>query len=213
MGPIHYYFPLCFIHLYFNKISKTIIYSSIIPFSEGTGKTATITEAICQLVLTQPHSRILVTATSNAAADELALRLLKYMHNACYFDHNVYRLYAANVLHEVIDPQLLANSNYTLHSLPGWAMLSKYRVIISTLFTSGRLILQPPLSSAKHFTHVFVDECGSATESAALIPIAVCSSWGKINAHVILAGDPKQLGPVVNSTIAERMGYGITKKK
>lgn len=144
----------------------------VFSYSIGTGKTATITEAICQLVLTQPNSRILVTATSNAAADELALRLLKYLRNACYFNHNVYRLYASNVLREVTDPQLLANSNYSLSSLPDWIMLSKYRVIISTLMTSGRLMLVAPKSSAKHFSHLFIDECGSATETAALIPIA-----------------------------------------
>lgn len=38
--------------------------------------------------------------------------------------------------------------------------------------------------------------------------ISVCSSEGQINAHIILSGDPKQLGPVVQSKIAEKMGYG-----
>lgn len=113
-----------------------------------------------------------MTATSNAAADELALRLLKYLHSECYFHHNVYRLYAANVQREVDDPHLLANSNYKLGSLPAWEILSKYRVLICTLTTSGRLNLVLPLQSNTHFTHLFVDECGSATETAALIPIA-----------------------------------------
>lgn len=170
-----------------------------------------------------------MTATSNAAADELAQRLLQYLHNACYFNHKVYRLYAANVQREVTDPQLLANSNYNLGGLPEWQMLSRYRVLVCTLMTSGRLNLAAPRSSAGHFTHLFVDECGSSTETAALIPIAgklitlindakclnycnsinsVCSSMGKINAHVILAGDPKQLGPVIISKMAEKMGFG-----
>lgn len=131
-----------------------------------------MTEAICQLLRTQPQSRILVTATSNAAADELALRLFKYVHTGCYFQHNVYRLYAANVQREVTDTQLLANSNYQLRSLPTWEILSKYRVLICTLTTAGRLNLAPPSKSDTHFTHLFVDECGSATETAALIPIA-----------------------------------------
>lgn len=30
----------------------------------------------------------------------------------------------------------------------------------------------------------------------------------QINAHVILSGDPKQLGPVVQCKIAEKLGYG-----
>lgn len=31
---------------------------------------------------------------------------------------------------------------------------------------------------------------------------------GKINVHVILSGDPKQLGPVIISKTAEQMGFG-----
>lgn len=30
----------------------------------------------------------------------------------------------------------------------------------------------------------------------------------RINAHIILSGDPKQLGPVVQCKIAEKQGYG-----
>lgn len=133
-----------------------------------------------QLLRTQPASRILVTATSNAAADELTLRLLKYLRNGCYFDHNLYRLYAAAVQREVSEPQLLeeVNSNYRLKRLPEWKILNKYRIIVCTLTTAGRFMLQPPMDdsrenpSANHFTHLFIDECGSATETASLVPIA-----------------------------------------
>lgn len=140
----------------------------------GTGKTATVTEAILQLLQTNPHSRILVTATSNAAADELTLRLLKYLRNGCYFDHNLYRVYAATVQREVAEPQLLdgVNSNYKLKKLPEWEILQKYRIIVCTLATAGRFMLEPPMSCETHFSHLFIDECGSATETAVLVPIA-----------------------------------------
>lgn len=127
------------------------------------------------------NNRILVTATSNAAADELTLRLLKYLRNGCYFDHNLYRLYAVGVQREVTDPELLQkeNSNYNLKRLPEWEILKKYHIIICTLTTAGRFMLQPPDNSigrenpaANHFTHLFIDECGSATETASLVPIA-----------------------------------------
>lgn len=156
------------------KIVDKFLSENIVLFScfVGTGKTSTVTEAVCQLLHTQQLSRILVTATSNAAADELAQRLLKYLRNSCYFDHNVYRLYAANVQREVSDPLLLDNSNYEMSSLPDWRILKKFRVIVCTLSTAGRLTLELPLSIEKHFTHLFIDECGSATETATLIPIA-----------------------------------------
>lgn len=119
-----------------------------------------------------------MTATSNTAADELTLRLLKYLRNGCYFDHNLYRLYAATVQREVTEPQLLEekNSNYLLKSLPEWRILEKYRIIICTLTTAGRFMLKSPdhgeNPSAHHFTHLFIDECGSSTETASLIPMA-----------------------------------------
>jgi helicase MOV-10 len=60
-----------------------------------------------------------------------------------------------------------------------------------------------------HFTHVFIDECASATEPSALIPIAgLITSTKQVNGQIILAGDIKQLGPVVKTQFAEKMGYG-----
>ena len=43
----------------------------------GTGKTSTVVEAIKQVWRTDPHSRVLVAAPSNTAADLLASRLLE----------------------------------------------------------------------------------------------------------------------------------------
>lgn len=49
---------------------------------------------------------------------------------------------------------------------------------------------------------MFIDESGSTTEPSTLVPIAgVISSDDKIHGQIVLAGDPKQLGPVV---IAEK---------
>ncbi|KAG4075091.1 hypothetical protein HA402_008156 [Bradysia odoriphaga] len=64
-----------------------------------------------------------------------------------------------------------------------------------------------------HFTHLFIDECESATESFTLLPIALCSSSGKINAHIVLSGDPNQLGPVVREDVARKMTMGTSMLK
>ena len=57
-----------------------------------------------------------------------------------------------------------------------------------------------------HFTHIFLDECGQAVEPEALIPLAgLIDPENKFGGQVVLAGDPKQLGPVLQSPIAIRV--------
>ena len=59
------------------------------------------------------------------------------------------------------------------------------------------------------FTDVFIDEAGFATETATLVPIAgILHIRGGGRQQVVLAGDPKQLGPVVHSPIAEKARFG-----
>ena len=57
------------------------------------------------------------------------------------------------------------------------------------------------------FSYVFIDEAGQATEPDSMIPFGLLSSnygyVGKLCGQVVLAGDPKQLGPVVLSKISK----------
>lgn len=89
--------------------------------------------------------------------------------------------------------------------------------------------------SESHFTHVFVDEAGHAVETECLVPLAGKENklmmfslmvmslfyvlvddhcvWNKglLNAktgQVVLAGDPKQLGPILRSPFASKYGLG-----
>lgn len=65
--------------------------------------------------------------------------------------------------------------------------------------------------SRDFFSHIFIDEAGSATESQIMIAIAgLCSSKRKIHANLVLAGDPKQLGPLIKSQQAAKLGYGMS---
>ena len=63
-----------------------------------------------------------------------------------------------------------------------------------------------------HFSHVFIDECGHATEPEALIALAgilesdMCEPDG---GQVVFAGDPEQLGPVLRSPVAIKHGLGM----
>lgn len=53
---------------------------------------------------------------------------------------------------------------------------------------------------AGHFTHFFVDEAGHAVEPECLIPVAGLLDPSK--GHLVMAGDPKQLGPILRSKAA-----------
>lgn len=117
-----------------------------------------------------------------------------------------YFRFAASVRRSCNNDDLLDHSNFDEHRIPCLAELYKYRIVISTLTVSGRL-LQAKMDS-NHFTHLFIDECESAAEAFTLLPIALCSSMKKINAHVVLSGDPHQLGPVVRHTMAKQMTMG-----
>jgi helicase MOV-10 len=172
----------------------------------GTGKTSTIVETICQLYRMVPASRILVTAQSNSACDELSARLLQALPSG-----DMYRIYAPYILRKMerIDPELQAISNVKAGTFgyPSWDELYAKRIVVCTLTTAGRLVLARV--NKRHFTHVFIDECASATEPAALVPIVgVITGKNRIYGNIVLAGDIQQLGPTLKSRFAFRLGYG-----
>ena len=62
----------------------------------------------------------------------------------------------------------------------------------------------------KHFTHVFIDEAGYSTEPETVIPIANLLDIRQANGgQLVLAGDPKQLGPVITNNLAKTYSLGM----
>jgi helicase MOV-10 len=55
-----------------------------------------------------------------------------------------------------------------------------------------------------HYTHIFVDEAGQATEPEVMISVATLAGCDLTN--VVLSGDPKQLGPIIRSSVARVLG-------
>ncbi|XP_069765517.1 RNA helicase Mov10l1 isoform X5 [Narcine bancroftii] len=153
----------------------------------GTGKTVTILEAILQIYFTLPDSRILATAPSNSAADLLCLRL----HESSLLKQG--DMYIPEIV------QLYSKDGEDL-----WDA-SRCRIIISTCSTAG-LFFQIGLRTG-HFTHVFVDEAGQASEPECLIPLLLVSEK---DGQIVLAGDPMQLGPIIKSRIATTYGLSIS---
>ncbi|XP_023681367.1 putative helicase mov-10-B.1 isoform X2 [Paramormyrops kingsleyae] len=169
----------------------------------GTGKTVTLVEAIKQ-VAKNKSAHILACAPSNSAADLLCERLLG--------DHlerrNVYRLYASSVDPKNIPNKLQECCNFENDGFvfPSKKTLMTYSVLVTTLYTAGRFVTGGfPMN---HFTYIFVDEAGQATEPETIISIA-----GLLQAEtgqVVLAGDPKQLGPIIRSTLAKEYGLDLS---
>uniref|UniRef100_G1P7T8 RNA helicase Mov10l1 n=1 Tax=Myotis lucifugus TaxID=59463 RepID=G1P7T8_MYOLU len=161
----------------------------------GTGKTVTIIEAVLQVYHALPDSRILVCAPSNSAADLVCLRL----HESCLLrPGTMVRVNATCRFEETIAEAIKA---YCKDGEDIWKA-SRFRIIISTCSSAG-LFYQIGVRVG-HFTHVFVDEAGQASEPECLIPLGLVSD---ISGQIVLAGDPMQLGPVIKSRLA--MAYGL----
>ncbi|KAI5748639.1 hypothetical protein M8J76_005035 [Diaphorina citri] len=60
---------------------------------------------------------------------------------------------------------------------------------------------------AGYFTHCVIDEAGQATEPEVLVPISLLH---RDNGHVVLAGDPLQLGPTVFSKLGQQLELRIS---
>ncbi|XP_037716828.1 uncharacterized protein LOC119551516 [Drosophila subpulchrella] len=174
----------------------------------GTGKTATICEAIYQLYVRRPETHILVLAGSNTACDEVALRLLKAIAKAPESQPRpLTRIFSASCDRRIdnIDDLLLEYSNmYALHFYPAVQAVHQYRIVVCTLSLAGKLSTGG-FAQGDVFSHVFVDEAAASTEAEVLMGITCTLSP---TSNLILSGDHKQLGPVLQSQRANEWGLG-----
>lgn len=156
---------------------KNIVNSTAFPFPyvvfgpPGTGKTSCLVEAIAQILKVKPDSRILVSAQSNSACDEVGVRLLKYV-SPCF----IYRQYTTSLLNPnkgKTNPQLKVISNLRNDSSddPSVQEFASFRVVIATLMGTSRLLQLNHEDKIRKFDYIFVDECASSTEPEALVPI------------------------------------------
>ncbi|KAA8496511.1 putative RNA helicase SDE3 [Porphyridium purpureum] len=173
----------------------------------GTGKTLVLVDAICAVLKKSPGERILACAPSNAAADVIASRLMSRLKKGVLLRYKA----ASCGVKESVSAEELDYTNWNddegrfeQHS---HEKLSKYSVLVTTCNmawtlseTSMRQSCEPLI-----FQWIFVDEAGYATE-----PDLLCAFANKVTSRsrVILFGDPKQLGPVVMSRVAEKAGLG-----
>ncbi|GAA6223939.1 RNA helicase Mov10l1 isoform X1 [Lates japonicus] len=164
----------------------------------GTGKTVTLIEAILQVYHFLPSSRVLVCTPSNSAADLICIRLHDsgFLHTA-----SLARVNASCRQGESI-PEVLRQYSRAGEDI---RHASFHRIVVSTCSSAGMFHnIGLPVG---HFTHVFLDEAGQATEPESLIPVSLVSER---DGQIVLAGDPCQLGPVVKSKLAAAFGLGLS---
>ncbi|XP_033328598.2 putative RNA helicase armitage isoform X1 [Megalopta genalis] len=182
----------------------------------GTGKTITLCEAIVQIFSTMPSSRLLIATPSNSSANLIAERLLD---SKILKPGDMVRLVAHHCIGSDLIPdkllpycataELAEEGTHERRKYNGvgprlnctMSILGRHRITIGTCIALG--ILHNIGFPHGHFTHVLVDEAGQATEPEIMIPLNfIHSDYGQ----VVLAGDPLQLGPVVQSNIAKYFG-------
>jgi helicase MOV-10 len=172
----------------------------------GTGKTVTLVESILQIWNSTLDSKILACAPSNTAADLLVQRLSKHIGT-----NEMIRLNSSNRNKDSVPSNVLpycpVERNTGAFVIPSADVMREFRVVISTCVTSGRLHILG--LSRGEFTHIFVDESGQAMEPECLVPI---NCFADQETKVILTGDPKQLGPVVRSVVANDSKLPIASK-
>ena len=65
-----------------------------------------------------------------------------------------------------------------------------------------------------HFSHVFIDEAGQGMEPECFVPIAgLLKTTGSQIGQLVLAGDPKQLGPIIRSPLATMVSEQIDSQR
>ena len=170
----------------------------------GTGKTVTVVESILQTLKAtrnDPAARILVCAPSNTATDVIVQRLVSHIQTT-----EMLRLMAYSRDSSTVPEDIMQYTNYDQESdsfvVPDLNKLKGYRILAATISSGSKL---PNNGLANHFTHVFVDEAGHQTEPETL-GCLVSVTRQDILPSITLAGDPKQLGPIIRSDLAKKFG-------
>ncbi|KAL5288842.1 MOV10 family protein [Megaselia abdita] len=175
----------------------------------GTGKTTTIVECIIQLLNKDKTNRILVTAQSNSACDEITMRLKNILYSGCDQKPIVLRIYSQTYRGSIerVDDDFYEISNvcHSTHFYPTVEVLKEYRVIISTPFLVG-MYHNSGLKKGV-FSHIFFDENASVS-----IPEALCSISGvwSQDTRIVLSGDPKQLGHIFKYKANQKFGFDLS---
>jgi len=160
-------------------------------------------EAIKQMYKNSSTSKILVMAPSNEAADNLLRRLDSIPKS------DMFRMMAYNRNRASVDENVIKYCNYANDAFQMPENVKQYRVIVSTLSMAAKLYNNG--FSDNHFDSFLIDEAGYCWEPeiiSVLGPLHYKGNDIDKAQRVIIAGDPKQLGPIIRSPLTLKFGLG-----
>ena len=164
----------------------------------------TLVESIKQIA-GKASTKVLVCAPSNSAADLLLERLSVNLKPLDMFRLNAFSRGQPSTFPKFDAYSLKSKSsasNYDVHPLE---KMKKFKVIVTTC--SSAAVLAAIGMERTSFTHIFIDEAGQALEPESMIPIA---SFFSPSVSIVLGGDHMQLGPIIHSSVAKKLGFGIS---
>jgi helicase MOV-10 len=178
----------------------------------GTGKTTTVVELILQAAVHLPKTllpkgtpfHILVATPTNTAADFVCQKLARKLGSKL----DMLRLMAfsrSDDLPESIRKYTNWDAAAGGFVVPELEELLKTTVVVATLTKAAGLVNEGVPRG--HFDLIVVDEAGQAFEAEAMAPIGCLLGP---QTQLVIAGDPKQLGPVVHHSLAKENGLGTS---
>ena len=159
-----------------------------------------------------PEVLILVAAPSNSAVDTVALRLLHHgLAPSELLRVNAFQRPRATVPAALMQCSRWSDEESAFTLPAGRDSLRGKRVVAVTCSTAQKLAHSKCGAFVRLFSHVVVDEAGQATEPECLCAVARLLRRAHAGgARLLLAGDPKQLGPVLRSAVALDAGLGLS---
>lgn len=178
----------------------------------GTGKTTTMTEAVYHLARLHKYSKkqkklnILLVAPSNDAADILVEKLSPY-----FPPSEMMRVLAytrpVNEVSSIVRPYV--QQGLESQELPSKIMT--FQIVVSTVNLAARFWCIGDGVKKGYFDVLCVDEAGHATEPEVIAVAAPLMNFhGKDPGQLVLAGDPRQLGPIITSDLCKKFGMDVS---
>lgn len=181
-------------------------YYSVINGPPGTGKTHTLAVIIKELwernfleVQKNPNSfnknfKILVTGFSNEPVNKLLRKLSKMLPKEDLLRLGVLFKISED-LREYFIEEKLPNLNRNYKPKDFYHIIKKHKIIFCTEISLRGKHLQSWIERGNKFSFAIIDEAGQSIEPSTWLPIMLSKRF-------VLAGDPKQLKPVIHNKCA-----------